>query len=187
MKEKLREYLERSILTNDDEFAVVATHVTLKSVKKHEFLIQEGERVPECFFVLTGLLKLAYTDESAKQYILSFAMEDWWECDFEAFFGQTRATMSLECLEDTTVVCLSLENFHALCDRLPKIARFFLNLSTRGHSALQRRLLSLLTIQAKTRYEQLLIRYPSLLQRVSKTMLASYLGVSRETLSRFSK
>lgn len=113
-----------------------------------------------------------------------FAMEDWWETDFQAYYTQMRATLSLECLEDTVVFCLQLEDFHALCAELPQIARFFLQKSMLSSIAAQQRLLSLLTTSAQERYEQLLRKYPALGQRISKTLLASYLGVSRETLSR---
>lgn len=82
--------------------------------------------------------------------------------------------------------CLSRANYQQLCAHQPKLAYFFLSKATRGSSAAQQRILSLLTTQAKERYEQLLRQYPSLPQRVSKTQLAAYLGVSRETLSRLS-
>ena len=186
MQEMLRAHIEKRVPITDEEFAVVLTHFRVKKARKHEFLIREGQTVTDSYFVVSGLLKLTYTDESGKQHIVSFAMEDWWESDFRAYFTRTKATMSLDCLEDTVVFCLSLDNFHALCAALPTFERFFLQLSLAGSMAAQQRTLSLLTTQAKERYEQLLRQYPSLSQRVPKTLLASYLGVSRETLSRLS-
>ena len=82
--------------------------------------------------------------------------------------------------------CLSLADYHALCAGLPQMTRFFLQKAALGAIAAQQRLLSLLTTSAQERYEQLLEQCPALFQRVSKTLLASYLGVSRETLSRLS-
>ena len=170
----------------DEEFAVVLPYFTSRRFKKHQFLIRENERVPEAYLVVTGLLKLVYTDAAGKAHIVSFAMEEWWESDFQAYFAQTPATLALQCLEDTVVWCLPLANYQQLCAHLPKLAYFFLTKATRGSSAAQQRILSLLTTQAKERYEQLLRQYPALPQRVSKTQLAAYLGVSRETLSRLS-
>ena len=73
--------------------------------------------MPYNFFILSGLTKLVYTDEETdKQHILSFAMEDWWDNDFEAYYTRTKATLSMECLEDTEVLCLSLDNYQQLCD-----------------------------------------------------------------------
>ncbi|GAB3752659.1 hypothetical protein GCM10028817_17520 [Spirosoma pomorum] len=129
-------------------------------------------------------MKLVYTDDSGKEHIVSFAMDDWWESDFQAYYTQSAATFSLDCIEDTDVLCLSLDDYKKLGNSLPKIEHFFLQKSILGSIASQQRLLSLLTTNAKERYEQLLKQQPFLIQRVPKTMLASYLGVSRETLSR---
>ncbi|WP_224998744.1 Crp/Fnr family transcriptional regulator [Cesiribacter sp. SM1] len=184
MKEKLREHIERLVSLTDDEFADVFSHFKIDTFKKQDFLFHKGARVNYAYFVASGLLMLVHNDESGKQHIVSFAMEDWWETDFLAFYTQTKATMSLQCLEDTTVFCILLEDYQELCARLPKMNHFFLVKSNFGHIGSQQRILSFLTSNAKERYEQLLQRYPSLIQRVPKTLLASYLGVSRETLSR---
>jgi CRP-like cAMP-binding protein len=186
MLEQLREHIEKIVPITDDEFGLVSSYFTVKSYKKREFLIQKGERVKYSYFVLSGLLMLVHNDELGKEHIVSFAMEDWWESDFLAFHSQGRASMSLQCLEDTNVLCLTLEGYQILCASLQKMQHFFLTKANAGHIASQQRILSFLTSGAKERYEQLLKRYPSLLQRVPKTLLASYLGVSRETLSRLS-
>ncbi|THU40353.1 Crp/Fnr family transcriptional regulator [Niastella caeni] len=186
MQTKLRQHIEKIIPLTDEEFAVVFSHFSFRKVKKHQFLIQEGDSVNHSYFVVSGLLKLSYTDANDKEHILHFAMEDWWVSDYKAYFTKAKATMSLDCLEDANVFCLSLDDHNKLCGSLPKMEHFFLTKSHYGYIASQQRILSLLTTSAKERYEQLLIQYPSLIQRVNKTLLASYLGVSRETLSRLS-
>ncbi|WP_299223672.1 Crp/Fnr family transcriptional regulator [uncultured Aquimarina sp.] len=186
MKEKLKEHIEKLIPLTDDEFLFVLSHFSFEKYKKNDFLIQQGESVKHCYFVVSGLLKLVYDDKDGKQHIVSFAMEDWWESDFSAYFTQTKAKMSLQCIENTSVFSLSLKNYEKLSTELPKIERFFLKKSNAGHIASQNRIISFLTSNAKERYEQLLKQYPLLFQRVPKTLIASYLGVSRETLSRLS-
>jgi len=184
MQEKLRSHIEEVVLLTNDEFSLIYSLFTAKQFKKKEFLIQEGEKVKYAYFVVSGLLKLTHTDDSGKTHIISFAMEDWWESDFPAYFNQTKATMSLQCLEDTNVLCLSLENYQKLCSDLQKMQSFFLKKANSGFIGSQKRIISLLTTNAKGRYDQLLKQYPTLFQRVPKTQLALYLGVSRETLSR---
>ncbi|MEO7214567.1 MAG: Crp/Fnr family transcriptional regulator [Mucilaginibacter sp.] len=184
MLDKLRKHIEKIVPLSDTEYAFVLSHFTTKNFKKHQFLIQDGDAVKHHFFILSGLLKLVYTDDTTKQHIVSFAMEDWWESDFHAYYTQTEATMSLICLEDTEVLCLTLENYRNLCDGLQKMEKFFLEKANFGFLGAQRRIISWLTSSAKERYEQLLKQYPSLIQRVPKSQLAAYLGVSRETLSR---
>lgn len=186
MQEILRRHIEKIVPLTDEESAFVWSHFTIRKYKKHQFLIQEGEAVKYHYFVLSGLLKLVYTNEVGKERIVSFAMEDWWESDFYAFYTQTKATMSLVCLEDTEVLCLSLDDYKKLCDSMQKMVRFFLEKANFGFIGSQRRIISWLTLSSKERYEQLLKQYPSLIQRVPKSLLAAYLGVSRETLSRLS-
>jgi CRP-like cAMP-binding protein len=184
MQEKLKNHIEAIVPLTDDEFSYILSLFTTKTCKKNQFLIQEGESVHYVYWIVSGLLKLVYTDDGGKEHIVSFAMEDWWETDFPAYFNQTKATMSLQSLEDTDVFCLTLENYKKICFDIQKMESFFLKKSNAGFIGSQQRILSLLTSSAKERYEQLLKLYPALIQRVSKSQLASYLGVSRETLSR---
>jgi len=180
----LRNHIEKILPLTDEEFSFVSAHFSTRKYKKHQYLVQEGDEVKHCFLVIAGLLKLVYNDNNGKDHIVSFAMEDWWESDYYAFYTQSAATMSLQCIEDTEVYCFSFDNYKKLCAEFPKIEHFFLQKSNFGFLGAQRRILSLLTSNARERYEQLLKQYPSLLQRVPKSLLAAYLGVSRETLSR---
>lgn len=184
MKVDLRSHIEKIVSLSDEEFDFVKSHFNKKEFKKNDFLIEKGNLVEEFFFVLSGLLKLTNLDDFGKEHIISFAMEDWWESDFQAFHTKAKATMSLQCIEDTSVLSLSLENYKSLCENIHKMEYFFLTKANLGHLASQQRILSFLSSSAKERYDQLLKKYPTLLQRVPKTLIASYLGVSRETLSR---
>lgn len=185
MHSKLRQHIEKLVPLTDDEYTFVEKHFVFKKFKKHQFMVQRGELVPYNYFLLSGLTKLVHTDdETEKQSILAFAMEDWWDNDFEAYYTRARATLSMECLEDTEALCLSLDHFHALRAGLPKIEHFFLEKVMAGFLAGQRRILSLMTSSAHERYKQFVAQHPTLLQRLPKTQLAAYLGVSRETLSR---
>jgi CRP-like cAMP-binding protein len=186
MHEQLKHHIEKLIPLTDDEFDFIGSHFIAKKFKRGEFLIQQGEHASYLYYVVSGLLKLVYNDESGKEHIVSFALEDWWECDFQAYYTRTKATMSLQCIEDTNVLCISLDDYKKLCAGFQKMERFFLEKSIAGHIASQQRILSFITANATERYEQLLKRYPQLVQRVPKLLLASYLGVSRETLSRLS-
>ncbi|GEN66241.1 Crp/Fnr family transcriptional regulator [Chryseobacterium rhizosphaerae] len=184
MLEQLRIHIEKIVPLTDEEFGIVSSLFSFRKYKKHQFLVQEGEAVAYHYFVLKGLLKLVYTDESGKEHIVGFAMEDWWETDFQAYYTQTKATMFLQCVEATEVLCLSLPDYRKLCTELPKLEHFFLEKAYMGFIAAQQRIISTMTTEIKDRYKQLLEKYPTLVQRVPKSLLAAYLGVSRETLSR---
>ena len=186
MDDKFRNHIESIISLTDEEYVIVSSYFKTKSFKKHQFMVTVGEPAFYNYYLVSGLTKLVYTDASAKEHIIAFAMEDWWECDYQAYFSQIEATLSLECLEDTEVLCITLSNYHELCNALPKMERFFLEKLKGGFLASQGRILSLLTSGVQERYEQLINEQSGLLQRVSKTQIAAYLGVSREALSRLS-
>lgn len=186
MSHELRKHFEKITPLTDQEFNYILSHFTSKKLKKHQFLIQEGDNVTNDYFVVKGLLKAYHVDKEGKEYIMQFAMEDWWVTDYQAYFSQTKATLNIDCIEEVEILCLSLHNRDKICADLHKIEHFFRRKSNMGYVALQRRILSMLNSNAKERYEQLLLQYPTLFQRVPKTLIASYLGVSRETLSRFS-
>lgn len=188
MSENLRKHIEKITPLTDHEFDYVLSHFTKRSYKKHQFLVQEGDAVVNDFFVIKGLLKASYTNpDDGKEHILQLAWEDWWITDYQAYFNEAKSNLTIDCIEDVEVLCLSLHNRDKICAELHKIEHFFRRKSNAGYVALQRRILSLLTSSAKERYDQLFSTYPLLFQRIPKTLIASYLGVSRETLSRLSK
>ena len=180
----LRSHIEKIVPLSDEEFALIASCFVERSLKKHQFLMQERMLAPYEYFVVNGLLKVSQIDSSGKEHILQFAMEDWWVSDYQTSILHKEATLNITCLEDTQLLAISYEDKEKLCNELPKINTFVRKKSNMGYIALQKRILSLLSNDARTRYEQFLELYPSLLQRLPKSLIASYLGVSRETLSR---
>lgn len=184
MSKVLREHIEKIISLTDQEFDYVLSHFCQKRFLKHQFLIQEGDTVNNDFFILNGLLKASYRNDENKEHILQFATENSWITDPQAYDNQTVATLNIQCLEDGNALSITLKNKEKLCNNLQKMDSFFRKKITKEHIVLQRRVLCLISNNAKNRYEDLLKQYPSLVQRVPKTMIASYLGVSRETLSR---
>lgn len=185
MNQILRQQIEKIIKITDTEFDYVLKHFVAKKFRKHQFVIQEGQLVENDFFVLNGCLKSYSTDANGKDHIIQFAMHDWWITDYQAYYNQTAATVNIDCIEDTELLCLSLKNREKLCAEMHKIEHFFRRKTNKRNVALQNRILTLLSSSAKERYDKLLEQYPELFQKVPKHLIASYLGVTRETLSRF--
>lgn len=180
----LRKQIEKIIQISDSEFEYVLSHFVHKNFKKHQFILQEGENVPNDYFILNGCLKSYFTDKNGKEHILAFGMQDWWITDYQAYYNQSIATINIDCIEDSELLCLSFENREKLCAEIHKIEHFFRKKTNKRNVALQQRILSLLSNNAKEKYDQLLELYPQLFQKVPKQLIASYLGVTRETLSR---
>lgn len=184
MDDFLSRHFGKLIALSHEEFDFVRQHFSVRFAQKGELLIAEGQNAVPIFFITSGLTKLTVKDSDNAEHIVSFALEDWWETDTLAFYAQTPATLQVQCLEDCSLFVLTFENYKKLCAELPKMQHFFLEKSVASHIASQKRILALTTMSAKERFEQLLKQRPELLRRVPKSLLASYLGVSRETLSR---
>jgi len=184
MEELFRNHIEKIIKLTDNEFENIMSHFSVINFKKRDFLTRQGEEVKHVYWVISGLLKLDHFDGTGKQNVVAFAMEDWWEGDYYAFFNQSSATMSLQALEDCHVLGMTLQSYTTLCKEFHIMTYFFLEKANKGHISSQQRILDLISINAKDRYDNLLSRYPILFQRVPHTLIASYLGVTRETLSR---
>jgi len=181
-----RHHLEQIISLTDQEFDYILSHFHAKKYRKHQFVVQEGNTVDHDYFVVSGLLKAYYVNEDGKEHILQFAMENWWVTDYQAFTTRTKAILNIDCIENVELLAISFDDKQKLCTEYHKMEHFFRIKTTSGYVALQQRVLSLLNNDAQSRHQQLFRLYPSIFQRVPKSVIASYLGVSRETLSRLS-
>lgn len=184
MSQLLRQQFEKIIDLTDVEFDYVLSHFKSKNFKKHQYVVQEGQRVENDFFILSGCLKSYSTDENGKEHIIQFALPDWWITDYQAYYNQSTATVNIDCIEAVELLSLSFKNREKLCAEMHKMEHFFRKKTNKRNVALQQRILSLLSSNAKERYTQLLEQYPQLFQKVPRHLIASYLGVTRETLSR---
>lgn len=180
----LRQHIEEIIKLTDEEFEYILGHFESIRRRKHQSIVQEGEVVNKEYWVLKGCLKSYFFDSNGKEHILQFGMENWWITDYESFVKQIPSKIFIDCLEDCDLLHITHDNREKLTAQLHKMERFWAKKSKYGRIALQNRILSLLKNTAKERYDELLDQYPQLFQRVPKKLIASYLGVSRETLSR---
>src|SRR3954468_11034034 len=125
MSLELRQHIEKITSLTDAEFNYIYSHFTPRKLKKHQFLIQQGENVTNDYFVTKGLLKAYYVNHQDKEHILQFAFEDWWVSDYQAYFSQTKATLHVDCIEDVEVLSLSLQNRDKICSEMHKMEHFF--------------------------------------------------------------
>lgn len=183
-KEILREHIAKTVTLTDDQFDYMFSHFKPQSFKKGQVIISPGDQVDTEYFVLEGCLKSFFINDDLKMLILQFAMPTWWASDFNALYCNTTATTNLDCITDAEVLALTHADREKLCREIHPIEHFFRWRTYKGYVASQKRLLSLMNNDTKYRYEELLAQYPALYNLVPKHLIAAYLGVSRETLSR---
>lgn len=180
----LYQHINEIIKINEKEFEEISSYFKPIHRKKHQFIIQSDYKVNHEYFVVKGCLKSYVTDEQGKEYVIQFATENWWITDYHAFLHRQKAKMDIDCLEDCQLLTISFEDKMKLCSENHKMEHFWATKSRYGYAALQNRILGFIRDPAKVRYENLIQQYPNLIQRVPKKYIASFLGVSRETLSR---
>jgi CRP-like cAMP-binding protein len=183
-KEVLKAHVAKIASMTDEQFDYFFSFFKEQSFKKGQALICESDAVHCEYFVISGYLKSFIVNDDLKMLILQFAMPTLWISDYDALYNHTRATISVDCITDTKVLCLSNSGREKLCAELHKAEYFFRWRTNRGFVAAQKRQLSFMNNTVKYRYEELFNQYPELYSIVPKGLIAAYLGVSRETLSR---
>jgi CRP-like cAMP-binding protein len=182
--EILKEHIAKTKKLSDTQFDYFFSHFKPQSFKKGQNIISEGDLVDSEYFVLEGCLKSFYINDDLKMFILQFAMPTWWASDYNALYSGAKATINVDCVSDVQVLVLSNADREKLCREIHEIEYFFRWRTNKGYVALQKRLLSFMNNNTRERYEELLKMYPQLYHMVPKQLIAAYLGVSRETLSR---
>jgi len=183
-KELLRQHMAKTVTLTDDQFNYVFSFFKQQSYKKGQAIISEGDRVEHEYFVLDGCLKSFYINDEVKMFILQFAMATWWASDYDALYNNSRATINVDCVINSDVLFISGADREKICKEIHEVEHFFRWRTNRGYVASQKRLLSFMNKDVKHRYQELLAQYPALYNMVPKHLIAAYLGVSRETLSR---
>ncbi|MDA6068343.1 Crp/Fnr family transcriptional regulator [Flavobacterium sp. AC] len=183
-KEILQQHIAKTASLTEEQFDYFFSHFKPLSFKKGQTIISEGDKVECEYFVISGCLKAFFINDEIKMYILQFAMPTWWTSDYDALYNQTAATINVDCISDVELLCLSNNDREKLCNEFHQIEHFFRWRTNKGYIASQKRLLSFMNNNVKTRYEELMVLYPQLYNLVPKHLIAAYLGVSRETLSR---
>ena len=184
MFENLRIKIEETAPLTDSECDYIFSHFTTKKYKKHQFILQEGADVDNEYFLIKGLVRSYCILSDGKERILQFAWENCWITEYAAFFLKTKSGLFIDCLEDVELLCLSGENREKLMDEFPVIEKYYRERSRIGIAWCVNRILSLLNYNTKKGYDEFMKEYRVIINRIPKHLIASYLGVSREALSR---
>lgn len=181
--EKIKEYVE----INDEDIALLKTFFHSQEIPKGSYLHKEGAIVRTATFVQKGLFRTYILDEQGNEHILQFSLPGWWTGDLASFLTGNPTRFFVEALEDSEILQITKESWDALLKVSPFYMDYHRQLLERAMIATQNRLIESYSIDAKEKYLNLLKTFPDILQRVPQYMIASYLGMSRETLSRIRK
>lgn len=184
MYELLYKKITETISITDEEFDFCKTLFLPKKLRKRQYLLQDGDVNKYTAFVSKGLLRSYTVDEKGNEHILQFAFEGWWMGDLYSFLTDEPSSFNMEALEACELLLITKPSWELLLNKIPAFERYFRILIQNNLIATQKRLMGSLSKSAEEKYVNLINTFPGCLQRVPQHMIASYLGITPETLSR---
>jgi CRP-like cAMP-binding protein len=185
--EQLLKTVQQKVTLTSDEAELLKQFFTLKKVRKRQYMLNEGEVCKYNLFVAKGLLRSFGVEENGYEQVVQFAVEGWWISDLNSFFSGDVAVYNIEALEDCELLLLTRQSMDKMLEKLPKMERYFRLLMQNHIVALRQRIIASQRHSAEERYIRLIEGFPTILARVPQQYIASYLGMTPETLSRVRK
>jgi CRP-like cAMP-binding protein len=187
MFESFKAYLQENAALTADELQAVHTVSIEKKIRKRQYLLHEGDICHYNCFIVKGCLRLYRVGEDGTEHILRFGVENWWMSDHESYNTGNSSKSNIDALENGEIILIDKPDFVQLMSAIPRFKSFVDGLKARSFDASQNRIMSNISETAEERYQNFLTSFPDIFHRVPLHMIASYLGVSRETLSRIRK
>ena len=182
------EELIKKIKSSQDLSPEAEAHLFSISIKKTfskgAILIRQGQQVSKIYFVTEGCLRSYCIDKSGKEHTLQFAIKNWWISDYIAIHNNESATLTVECLKESSVIEFNAKELNGILTLFPEFEPFQRNLLERHVVNLHKRILNQLQLTAAERYDLFLEQYPDIEQYTRNYHIASYLGITQESLSR---
>jgi CRP-like cAMP-binding protein len=177
-------YLQRQFTISETDIQKIREVCRVKKLRRKQYLLQEGDIWRYNAFVLKGLLRTYIVDEKGGEHYIQFSPEDWWAGDRESYIYEKPAKYNVDAYEDSEVVLITKDDMQMLYAQIPALNLFMLNLLERSLIALRNRVHSNISFTAEEKYLEFLKTYPDLSNRLPQHMVASFLGITPETLSR---
>jgi CRP-like cAMP-binding protein len=177
-------FLTSNLNIDADDIGHIINECQVKQLRKDAFLLREGAQCRHTFFVENGLLRTFTIDDKGKEHILQFSPESWFASDRASAYFNEPSKYFIQALEDSRVRLIDEAFIEKLAQHVPSFTQFNNKLLHNHIRQLQERVVQLLSASAEERYLQFVGTYPDILLRVPQTMVASYLGIAPESLSR---
>jgi CRP-like cAMP-binding protein len=178
------DYIQKFVPLSEEEQNEFGSYFKLSRIKKRQFIVQPNFVAEHRNFVLQGAFRSYVIGDEGHEHTIALAIEDWWITDYNSYIFQQPATMFVVALEDSIVLQLDFGSEQWLKKSNHRFETFFRIMAERTAAFQQRRFISNLTQSAEERYEFFLDKYPQIAQRVPQYVLASFLGMTTEFLSK---
>lgn len=182
----LRQHIERTLdeAVSDESFQSFCELTFEKSFDKKQYFVEPGRACNYQYFILEGSCYSYYVNEKGDKSAIQLAIENHWITDSSSFFTNKSAVSTIETLEPTRALLLSKENLDILCKRHPIFDRYYRILLQNAMSTLYYRIAKTNSEDAEHRYREFAQLFPHFIQRIPQFLIASYLGIKPQSLSR---
>ena len=176
--------LKEKVDFSENELGIIKEQLTPKKIRKRQYLLQEGDVCKFIAFVERGTMRSYTVDEKGAEHIMQFALEGWMIADLYSFLTAEPATYNIDALEDCELVLISKASHEKLLSSMWNYEKYIRLQLTNAYIAMQKRITSIISFTLDERYANFNALYPDIVQRVPQHMIASYMGLTAETLSR---
>ena len=180
----LQNIAKKGVSLSNEEIEVIQSLFSHKKLRKNQYILQQGDVARYETFVVSGLTRTYEVDNNGLEHVLFFGPEDWWVGDLYSFLSGKPSLYNVDCLEATEVLQISRENLDRVYELVPKMNFYFRLLLQNAFIALTQRISSTLSKPALQRYKEFLNQYPHIEQRIPNHQIASFLGITPQSLSR---
>ncbi|SFT36921.1 cAMP-binding domain of CRP or a regulatory subunit of cAMP-dependent protein kinases [Algoriphagus locisalis] len=187
--ESLFNYIRKhsSVLLSDDDCTAIKSHFSFRRLRKRQYFLQEGGVCKHFAFIVKGALRQYYVDEKGVERFVQLAIENWWVGDRESWVTLAPSRYTIDAWEDSELFVITNSDLLKLIKLVPSIMEVMRKMDERNNIATQKRITSSISYTSERRYADFVSEYPELLQRFPQHVIASYIGVTKDTLSRIRK
>lgn len=177
-------YINKIVTLTEDEELYFASKLVYRKYLKGQYILQQGDICNTSCFIISGCVKMFYVDDLGQEHIIMFGVENWWASDLGSFISHAPSDFNVQCIENTELIQISRSNIEKAYSKIPKLERLFRIIIEKAYVASQKRIIRNFSMSAKQRYLVFKQSYPEIEQRIPQYMVASYLGITKEFLSK---
>jgi CRP-like cAMP-binding protein len=187
MYDRYFQEFNKRVLLAEEEQEFIKNYLTVKKIRKRQYLLQEGDVCKFVAFVEKGAMRLYRVNEDGTEHIVVFALDGSFVTDLYSFLTNEPSTYNIDAIEESELVIITKSASDELRKQSPKYHEFAFQATSEAYIQLEKRVTSTISLSLEERYKELTAHYPDIIQRVPQHMIASYMGLNPETLSRVRK